>query len=121
MKGENESKCILKACCSQVYELGCELFDDPTFFWMDVKKTEVVGETESSSCSSSLLPVAGEARQTLMMSDRTLTLDSLQGGVLKWSLTPYFSISDLCIIYAFVSAIYQQFYTSQPHSTVHLP
>lgn len=28
-----------------------------------------------------MLYVAGEAQQTLIMSDRTLTLDSLQGGV----------------------------------------
>lgn len=73
-----------------------------------------------SASSSSLLCVAGEALQTLIMPDRTLALDSLPGGVLKWSLTHCCSICDLCIIYAFVSAIYQPFYTSQLHSTVHL-
>lgn len=43
-----------------------------------------------------------------------------QGLFLKWSLAHCCSTTDLCIIYAFVSAIYQPFYTSQLHSTVHL-
>lgn len=84
-----------------MYEMGRELCD-ALMFLVGQKKIESVGETDGCSCSSSLLYVAGEVQQTLMMSDRTLTLDSLQGGVLKWSLTHYSSISDLCIIYAFV-------------------
>lgn len=77
---------------------------------------------KGSSSSPSPLYLAGEAWQILMMSDRTLALDSLQGGVgcLKVEFDSLLCISDLCIIYAFVSAIYQHFYTSQPHSTVHL-
>lgn len=38
LKGENKSKCILKACCIQVYELGCELFDDQTFFFCECEE-----------------------------------------------------------------------------------
>lgn len=48
------------------------------------------------------------------------TLSGEVQRLLKLSLTLYFSISDACIIYAFVSAIYQHFYSSLPHSTAHL-
>lgn len=58
-----------------------------------------------SASSSSLLYVAGEAQQTLMMSDRTLTLDSLPGGVLKWSLT-HFAVSLISALFMLLS---QQF------------
>lgn len=58
-----------------------------------------------SASSSSLLYVAGEAQQTLMMSDRTLTLDSLLGGVLKWSLT-HFAVSLISALFMLLS---QQF------------
>lgn len=72
------------------------------------------------SVSGLLLYWAGEARQTLMMSDRTAAFDSLPGAFLEVEFGSLCSTTDLCIIYAFVSAIYQPFYTSQLHSTVHL-
>lgn len=50
------------------------------FFFCGAKSPKGQGEPERG-CLSSVLYVAGEARQTLMMSDRTLRLDSLQGGV----------------------------------------
>lgn len=52
-------------------------------FLVGKKKSDGLGETEGGSPSFSLLYVAGDALQTLMLSDRTLKLDSLQGGVLK--------------------------------------
>lgn len=57
--------------------MGCEFSDVVVF---GARSSKGQGEPERRFLNS-VLYIAGEAQQTLIMSDRTLTLDSLQGGV----------------------------------------
>lgn len=55
--------------------MRCELLDDP------IGRVEKSWERQREASLVHLCSVAGEAWKTLMMSDRTLTMEPFQGGV----------------------------------------
>lgn len=61
------------------------MFCDGVFLFIYPKEGEALGQRMKRSSDCCLVYVTGEAWRTLMMSDRTLTPDSLSGVVLKRS------------------------------------